>query len=93
MSYTEKDFEDIIVNHFVNVNNYELATNSDFDKNYAIDTKRLFHFINDTQSTIMNELYLNDDKNNFLDELSRQLSTKGIIKLFHNGFIKQPARK
>ena len=76
----------MIVNHLINNNAYESGKTEDFNKDYAIDINRLFKFLKDTQPKIFNDLYLDNDKKNFLDELKYKISNEGIIKLFHNGF-------
>lgn len=81
MSLTERDFESIIADHLADVNHFERASNSDFDKHYAFDPRRLLRFLNDTQPDIAKSL----DQKNFLDAIDKALSTIGIVRLIRGG--------
>lgn len=84
----ENGFETIIVNCLVENNHYEEGTNSDYDKQYAIDELRLFRFLKDTQESKINELGIEEseiEKRKFLDRLSKKLSDNGVIDIIRNG--------
>lgn len=84
----ENGFETIIVNYLVDNNHYEEGTNSDYNKQYAIDELRLFRFLKDTQESKINELGIEEseiEKRKFLDRLSKKLSDNGVIDIIRNG--------
>ena len=84
----ENGFETIIVNYLVDNNHYEEGTNSDYNKQYAIDEVRLFRFLKDTQESKINELRIEEseiEKRKFLDRLSKKLSDNGVIDIIRNG--------
>lgn len=84
----ENGFETIIVNYLVENNHYEEGTNSDYNKQYAIDELRLFRFLKDTQESKINELRIEEseiEKRKFLDRLSKKLSDNGVIDIIRNG--------
>ena len=84
----ENGFETIIVNCLVENNHYEEGTNSDYNKQYAIDEVRLFRFLKDTQESKINELRIEEseiEKRKFLDRLSKKLSDNGVIDIIRNG--------
>ena len=89
----ENGLEQLIVDYLVAQNGYEQGTNNDYNKEYAIDEVRLFHFLKDTQEDDLRELHLLDDaasKEKFLKELRQQLGSKvkgegGVVKLLRNG--------
>lgn len=84
----ENGFETIIVNYLVENNHYEEGTNSDYNKQYAIDELRLFRFLKDTQESKINELGIEEseiEKRKFLDRLSKKLSDNGVIDIIRNG--------
>lgn len=86
---SERGFENIIVKHFTENNGYELGTNNEFNKNYALDEGRLFRYLESTQPQLVEEFRLNEsdiERKKFLDRLDSQLTDKGIIKILRNGF-------
>lgn len=85
----EKGFEKLIVDWLVSQNGYEQGSNSDYNKDFAVDELRLFRFLNDTQSQKMKQLHLDERPNEriaFLNRLSQELSSNGVIELLHKGF-------
>lgn len=85
---TEKGFEELIVKHLVEVNNYEYGESEDFNKEYAIDEERLWRFIRNTQPEIFENLNIDQtlERSKFLTRLSQELSKVGIIQLLRKGF-------
>ena len=86
---SEKGFEKIIVDWIVEKNFFELGTNENFNKNYAFEVGRLFRYLENTQSQLVEEFRLNDseiERKKFLDKLNSELSEKGIVKILRNGF-------
>jgi type I restriction enzyme R subunit len=85
----ENGFETLIVDWLTSKNGYEQGTNSDYNKEFALDEVRLFRFLNDTQPTKMAQLHLDDrpmERQAFLTRLSEKLSSEGVIELLHKGF-------
>ena len=84
----ENGFETLIIKYLVDNNHYEEGTNSDYNKQYAIDEVRLFRFLKDTQESKINELRIEEseiEKRKFLDRLSKKLSDNGVIDIIRNG--------
>lgn len=84
----ENGFETLIVKYLVDNNHYEEGSNSDYNKQYAIDEVRLFRFLHDTQDDIVKELRIEEsdvEKRKFLDRLSKKLSDNGVIDILRNG--------
>ena len=85
----ENGFETLIVNYLIRENRYELGENAEYNIEYALDTGRLWRFLQSTQERKLNELNLLSDKieqKKFLIRLSKKLSEDGIIKIIRNGF-------
>lgn len=88
MKLKESDFEDIIVNRLTEQNDFELGTNAEFNKDYAIDEGRLFRYLQSTQPELVEEFNLLEseiERKKFLERLNSQLSDKGIIEILRNG--------
>ncbi len=84
----ENGFETLIVKYLVDNNHYEEGSNSDYNKQYAIDEVRLFRFLHDTQDAKVRELHIEEsdvEKRKFLDRLSKKLSDNGVIDILRNG--------
>ena len=84
----ENGFETLIVKYLVDNNYYEEGSNSDYNKQYAIDEVRLFRFLHDTQDDKVKELHIEEndvEKRKFLDRLSKKLSDNGVIDILRNG--------
>lgn len=78
----------MIVDHLVNVNHYEQGTNSDYNKQFALDETRLFRFLTQTQSDKLESLHILDSglqKKKFLDKLKQELADRGIIDVLRKG--------
>ena len=45
----EKGLETLIVEYLRDQNRYEQGTSSDYDREFAVDTPRLFRFLKETQ--------------------------------------------
>ena len=90
----EKAFEDLIWNDLEKLNGYEKdqwplnsKEESDF-KEYAIDTERLFRFLNLNQKEKLQELHLDQgiEKKKFLEYLDKEIEKKGILRVLNNPF-------
>ena len=90
----ESGLEALIVYWFVNQNGYEQGTNTDYNREYAIDETRLFRFLADTQLDEMDKLgvFKNEQKKRaFLNRLQGELAKRGIIDILRNGVKMYPA--
>lgn len=84
----EEGFETLIVNHLVQVNGYEEGSNTDYNRDYAIDEERLFRFLQETQPEKVDMLGLDVEANRikFLNRLQGEITKKGVIEVLRNGF-------
>lgn len=85
---TEKSLEDIIVNYLVQNNGYEQGVNADYNREYAIDEKRLFRFLQATQPKEMLKLGLpgNDlQRTKFFNRLQSEILKRGIVDVLRKG--------
>ncbi len=90
----ENGLETLIVNWLVEHNGYEEGTNADYDKEYAIDDVRLFHFLEITQPEQFDLLGLGQSeqkRRSFLNRLQSELAKRGIIDVLRNGIKAYPA--
>lgn len=87
-SLKEKSFQSLIKDYLINDNGYIEGSNRDYDKEYAIDTKCLFDFLETTQEKSMNRLkdiYKTNYRSKIIDNLDRQLRTRGSIDVLKHG--------
>ena len=78
----ESGFEKSIVKYLVEQNGYEQGKSSDFDKDFAVDTEKLFRFLQETQSEQiekLNGLQSEQDKKKFLVRLDSEISKRCIV--------------
>ncbi len=90
----ESGFETLIVDWLVQHNGYEEGSNSDYDKEYAIDETRLLRFLRDTQPTEIAKLGIDASeikKRQFFNRLSSEITKRGIIDVLRNGVKVYPA--
>lgn len=90
----EAGFETLIVKWLTEHNGYEEGSNSDYNKEYAIDETRLFRFLYDTQPTEMEKLGTEKSeqkKRQFLNRLQGELAKRGIVDVLRNGIKVYPA--
>lgn len=90
----ESGFESLIVNWLVKQNGYEQGTNSDYNKEYAIDETRLFRFLQDTQPEQLEKLGVRKSHQKytqFLNRLQGEISKRGIVDVLRNGIKVYPA--
>lgn len=88
MDLTEKGLETLIVDYLRDVNGFEEGNNFDYDRKYALDLKRLFKFLRETQNEKLEALGIKDgsiEKENFLARLSNQILDKGTASLLRKG--------
>ncbi len=88
----EWGFETIIIEHLVQVNGYEEGSNSEYNKDYAIDESRLFRFLEETQSEKVEKAGLRNEhsKSKFLDRLQGQIAKRGVIDVLRKGIKSYP---
>ena len=84
---SEKGLEDIIVDHLVAVNGYELGKSDDFDAKFAVDWPKLHGFLLKTQPLQVGELRLHEEggKLKFLTRLNHEIESRGIVDVLRNG--------
>lgn len=84
----EEGFETLIVKHLVEVNGYEEGSNTDYNRDYAVDEERLFRFLHETQPEKVDMLGLDVEANKikFLNRLQGEITKKGVIEVLRNGF-------
>ena len=84
----EIGLEKLIVDYLVDQNGYQLGTNADYNKEFAIDEKRLFDFLKSTQADKLELLHILDtdlQKTKFLNKLKQELGLRGIIDVLRKG--------
>jgi len=82
------------VEWLINQNNYEQGTNTDYNREYAIDETRLFRFLQETQPDALEKLGLHKSdikKTQFLNRLQGELAKRGIVDVLRNGVKIYPA--
>jgi len=85
---SEKGFEATIVKHLVETNGFEQGITKDYNREHAVDTTRLFRFLNATQSQKVKELGIHNSQletAKFLSSLSAKLKKDGVIKVLRGG--------
>ena len=90
----ESGLETIIVNYLIQNNGYELGTNEDYNRDYAVDESRLLRFLQDTQPDEVEKIgILNSDhkKAQFLNRLQGEIAKRGIIDVLRKGINFYPA--
>ncbi len=90
----EQGFETLIINHLVNVNGYEQGANENYNKDYAIDETRLFHFLEMTQQEQFEQLGLRKSHQKyaqFLNRLQGEIAKRGVVDVLRNGIKIYPA--
>lgn len=84
----ENGFETLIVESLKADAGYEQGTNADYNKDYAVDEVRLFHFLTSTQPEKMAELRITEsdlEKDRFFKQLDKRLKSDGVISLLRKG--------
>ena len=87
-SMNEKSLEDLIVNHLVKVNGYELGQSEDYNKDYALDTGRLEAFLRDTQPDLVRTSRIFDNETNrrkFLERVRKEITDRGVVDVIRKG--------
>lgn len=90
----ESGLEALIVKWLVDHNGYEQGTNTDYNREYAVDETRLFRFLQDTQPDALEKLGIFKSalkKKRFLNRLQGEIAKRGIIDVLRNGVKIYPA--
>ncbi len=84
----EKSFQKLIKDYLIEENGYIEGDKEDYNKHYAIDTKQLFEFLEETQPQTLHKLrkiYGNEYKTKILDNLEDNLARKSMIEVIKKG--------
>ena len=90
----ESGLETLIVKWLIDQNGYEEGTNADYDKEYAVDTTRLFRFLQDTQPEQVEKLSLltsDSKRRTFMNRLQGEIAKRGIVDVIRKGIKVYPA--
>lgn len=84
----EKSLEDLIVNHLVKVNGYELGQSDDYDRDYALDVNRLEAFLRNTQNDLVRTSRIFDtpvNRRKFLERVRKEITERGVVDVLRKG--------
>ncbi len=90
----EKGLETLIVEYLRDQNRYEQGASSDYDREFAVDTTRLFHFLKETQPEKVERLgiFSSEIKRlQFLNRLRGEIAKRGIVDVLRKGVNLYPA--
>ena len=85
---SEKGLESLIVDWLTAHNGYEQGTNTDYNREFAIDETRLLRFLRDSQPDKLRMLGIetNDSKRRqFLDRLRSEITKRGVVDVLRRG--------
>jgi len=85
---SEKGLETIIVESLINNAGYIQGNRLDFDRDHAVDWKKLSLFLSKTQKRVYEELYLDAEgihRTKFLHRLQGEIAKRGLIDVLRNG--------
>lgn len=91
----EINFENEIEYALIDKGCYVKGNPSDFNKEYAIDTVKLFGFLKNSQPNEWKKLcekHGPDAEQNFLKRLSKELDSRGMLDVLRKGIVDAPAR-
>lgn len=83
----EIGFEEYVEEHLIK-SGYIKGNPDDYNKEFALDTKLLFDFLEDTQPKKMErlrEIYKDQYQSKVLSRLNRELSNRGMIDVLRHG--------
>lgn len=84
----ERAFQTVIKEYLTTINGYFEGTNEDYNRQYAIDEKQLFLFLEDTQEKSLlklKEIYKGQYKQKILFRLDHELKRRGMIDVLRKG--------
>jgi len=85
---SERGLEAIIVDSLIKDAGYSRGSSKDFDKEHALDWKKLLSFLMDTQKKIVKSLHLEEEgvnRTQFLHRLQGEIAKRGIVDVLRNG--------
>ena len=85
---SEKGLEALIVNSLVEESRYVQGDSGDYDRDYAVDSKKLFAFLQATQPRTAEQLGLAEDgprRQQFLNRLQGEIAKRGVIDVLRKG--------
>lgn len=91
----EINFENEIEYALIDKGCYVKGNPSDFNREYAIDTAKLFEFLQNSQPNEWKKLcekHGTDAEQNFLKRLSKELDSRGMFDILRKGIVDAPAR-
>lgn len=87
--HSEAAFEDAIEQHLLEKGGYLKSTSDCFDKNYAIETKQLFSFLQNSQPKEWEKLksvHRSEIETKILFRLDKEMTNRGALDVLRNGF-------
>ncbi|ESR26267.1 type I restriction endonuclease [Lutibaculum baratangense] len=85
---SEKGLETLIVRSLIDEAGYVAGESKDFDRDHAVDTSKLFVFLNATQPKVLEALGISEDgpkRLQFLHRLQGEIAKRGVIDVLRNG--------
>jgi len=85
---SEKGLETLIVRSLIDEAGYLTGDPKDFDRDHAVDTSKLFAFLNATQPKVVEALGIGEDgpkRLQFLHRLQGEIAKRGVIDVLRNG--------
>lgn len=85
---SEKGLETLIVRSLIDEAGYVAGDPKDFDRDHAVDTAKLFAFLNATQPKAVEALGIGEDgprRLQFLHRLQGEIAKRGVVDVLRNG--------
>jgi len=85
---SEKGLEKIIVDSLINDAGYSQGGSEDYDREHALDWKKLCSFLSETQKKAFEGLRLDEEgahRTQFLHRLQGEIAKRGVIDILRNG--------
>lgn len=85
---SERYLEDLIVNHLVEKNKYELGQSDDYNRDYALDEGRLEKFLLATQADKVRASRIFEtpvNRRKFLERVRKEVSERGVVDVLRKG--------
>lgn len=92
----EVGLENLIVKWLTGQNGYEQGTNDDYSQEFAMDTARLFRFLEATQPDKVEQLGIftsEKKRRDFLSRLSLEISRRGVVDVLRRGVKMYPLQQ
>lgn len=90
----EIGLETLIINYLCENNGFGQGTNEDYNKDYSVDEKRLFRFLETTQPEQFEQLGLTKSHQKyvqFLNRLQGEIAKRGVVDVLRSGIKVYPA--